>query len=144
MLKHIFFSFIFLFTLVINIFSQDVEEFGVLSHKDSVEMFSPIPLSYITPQSTKLLADLSDARKKIRQADNLDDLNKKWENLNKDLNEYLEVFHQIKFEQNSLIILFKHQRELESWQDEVKSFLTEVLEKKDALNTKFISTFFIN
>ena len=60
--------FVFFFFLSVKLGGQVVHDFQL---KDTLNSKSPVPLSYITPKSIKILADLDNKQRHIQSYDDL-------------------------------------------------------------------------
>lgn len=130
---HKFLVIVFLFVTSLG-YTQDE---NAILFKDTLDAKSPIPISYITPKSIKVLADLEDQQRKIKQYDNLDDLNTDWDALSDDIEGYLSRFRYVMYSEHKTRILYNHQQELLFWRDEVIDFQEQIISNGDELEAQY-------
>ena len=130
-----FFIFISFFHAIKN--SAYTQEIIPISFKDTLSEKSAIPLSYITPKSVKVLADLKNTQEKIKKTDDIELLKAHCVVLDSLMDTYLERFESVNFSEQKSRILYNHEQELVYWIDEITSVQADIVDIVDDLEFEY-------
>ena len=126
--------FVFFFFLSVKLSAQVVHDFQL---KDTLSSKSPVPLSYITPKSIKILADLENKQRHIQSYDDLNFFKGQWQGLGSEIQGYLDDFKSVNFYEHKTRILYDHQQELKYWKRRIEEFQEQISDKGNDLENQY-------